>query len=122
VASHAATRLAPDALVLESPMSHGRSLLKTNPVLWILSFFSSYHFATSRFVAQIDVPLLIVHGELDSLVPLESGKQVFEAARSSTKTFTTIPGADHNDLHIVNPAMYWQAIDTFVGSVRPRSR
>ena len=122
VASHAATRLAPDALVLESPMSHGRSLLETNPVLWLLSFLSSYRFATSQFVAQIDVPLLIVHGELDSLVPLASGKRVFEDARSAKKTFTTIPGADHNDLHVVNPAMYWQAIDAFVGSVRPGGR
>jgi fermentation-respiration switch protein FrsA (DUF1100 family) len=122
VASHAATRLAPDALLLESPMSHGRSLLETNPILWLLSFLSSYHFATSRFVAEIDVPLLIVHGELDSLVPLASGKQVFAAARASKKTFTTIPGADHNDLHVVNPAMYWRAIDAFVESARAGSR
>lgn len=122
VAAHAATRLAPDALVLESPMSHGRSLLETNPVLWLLSFFSSYRFATSRFVQQLDVPLLIVHGDVDSLVPYASGKRVFDAARTARKTFATIPGAGHNDLHVVNPPLYWQAIDTFVASLRPGSR
>jgi fermentation-respiration switch protein FrsA (DUF1100 family) len=122
VAAHAATRLTPDALVLESPMWHGRSLLETNPVLWVLSFFSSYRFATSQFVQQLDVPLLIVHGDRDSLVPYASGKRVFEAARTARKTFATIPGADHNDLHAVNPPLYWQAIDTFVGSIHAGRR
>jgi fermentation-respiration switch protein FrsA (DUF1100 family) len=119
VAAHAATRLAPDALVLESPMANARSLLKTNPVLWLLSFFSSYRFATSESVQQLDVPLLVVHGDKDSIVPYASGRQVFEAARPAKKTFATIPGADHNDLHVANPPLYWQAIDTFLASIRP---
>jgi len=122
VAAHAATKVAPDALVLESPMPDIRSLLKTNPVMWLLSFFSSYRFSTSRFVADVTVPLLIVHGDADSIVPYAAGRRVFEAARSTQKVFATIPGADHNDLHVANAPLYWQAIDAFVGSVRPGGR
>jgi hypothetical protein len=119
VAAEAATRMAPDGLVLESPMPDVRSLLRTNPVMWLLSFFSSYRFPTSRYVAQRDVPLLVLHGDADSIVPYAAGRRVFEAARTATKTFATIPGADHNDLHVVNPGLYWDSIDAFVARLRP---
>jgi uncharacterized protein len=122
VAAQAATALPPDALVLESPMPDVRSLLKTNPVMWVLSFFSSYRFPTSKFVQQSDVPLLVVHGDADSIVPYAAGKKVFDAARAVKKTFVTIPRADHNDLHVVNPRMYWEMIDAFMATIRPGPR
>ena len=119
VAAHAATHVAPDALVLEAPMPDVRSLLRTNPVMWLLSFLSSYRFPTARFVRQLDMPLLVVHGDADSIVPYSAGKRVFEAARSPNKVLATIPGADHNDLHAVNPQLYWQLIESFLATVRP---
>ena len=122
VAAYAATQVAPDALILESPMPDVRSLLAENPVLWLLSFLSSYRFPTARFVAQAEVPLLVVHGDTDSIVPFAAGQRVFDAARTRQKTFVAIRGADHNDLHVVNPATYWSAIDTFVASIRSRAR
>ena len=122
VAAEAAIRLRPDGLVLESPMPDVRSVLRSNPVMWLLSFFSSYRFPTLRFVSRTDVPLLVVHGDADSIVPYEAGKRVFEAAATSRKTFATVSGADHNDLHVVRPQLYWQAIDTFVAGLRGDSR
>lgn len=118
VAAHAATQAAPDALVLESPMPDVRSLFKTNPVMWLLSFLASYRFPTSRFVQQLDLPLLVVHGDADSIVPYSAGKRVFDAAPTTKKVLATIPGADHNDLHAVNPGLYWQLIESFVATVR----
>jgi fermentation-respiration switch protein FrsA (DUF1100 family) len=122
VAAYAATRLPPDALVLEAPMADARSVLRSNPIMWLLSFFSSYRFATARFVRETDVPLLVVHGDADSIVPYAGGRRVFEAARTTRKTLATIAGADHNDLHVANLAQYWQAIDTFVAGIRPAAR
>jgi hypothetical protein len=120
VAAHAATRISPDALVLESPIPDVRSLLRTNPVLWILSFFSSYRFPTAQFVSRYAGPLLIIHGDTDSIVPYVAGRRVFDAAATPRKTFVTINGADHNDLHLVNPRQYWDAIDTFLAGVASR--
>ena len=119
VAAHAAAQRRPDGLVLDTPMPDARSVLKSAPVMWILSFFSSYRFPTASLVERLDVPLLIVHGDGDTLVPHAAGRRVFEAARTQRKTFVTIPGAGHNDLDAVNPALYWQAIDAFVASLRP---
>ena len=121
VAASSMSTSQPDALVLESPMPDVRTILRTNPVLWLLSFASSYRFPTSRFLRGYAGPLLVVHGDADSIVPYSAGKQVFTDASTARKVFTTIHGADHNDLHVVNPKTYWQAIDDFLALVtKPR--
>jgi hypothetical protein len=117
VAAYAASRTPPDALVLESPMPDVRSVLRTNPVMWLLSFLSSYRFPTSAFLARYDRPLLVIHGEADSIVPFSAGKQVFDAAPTRRKTLAVIEGADHNDLHVATPSPYWRQIDEFVNSL-----
>jgi uncharacterized protein len=119
IAVYAVQHAAPDAVILESPMPDVRSLLRTNPVLWLLSFLSSYRFPTAKLVRQWHGPLLIIHGDSDSIVPYAAGRRVFDAAETSHKTFVTIAGADHNDLHLVNPRQYWDAIDSFISRVRP---
>ena len=113
VAAHAAARYKPDALVLETPMPDVRSVLRSNPILWALSFLSSYRFPTSRLLDGFDGPLLVIHGDGDAIVPFSAGRQVFDRATTSQKTFVVIPGADHNDLHIVDPALYWGSVDRF---------
>ena len=107
----------PDAVVLESPMPDARSVLRTNPVLWVLSMFSSYRFNTSRHLAGYQGPLLVIHGDHDSIVPFAAGRRVFDAATAAPKSFVAIAGADHNDLHVVNPHAYWTAVDAFVASL-----
>lgn len=120
VAAYAASRTAPQALVLESPMPNVRTLLRSNPVLWLLSFLSSYRFPTSTFLQRSSVPLLVIHGDADGIVPFGAGRRVFADAPTTRKTFVTIPGADHNDLHLVDTARYWRAIDEFVGGLAVR--
>jgi len=120
VAAHAASRLPPDALVLETPMPEARSVLRTNPVLWALSFLSSYRFPTSQFLEPYRGPLLVVHGDADTIVPYEAGRRVYDRAPTADKTFVPIAGADHNDLHVVDPGAYWSAIDRFVMSLPGR--
>jgi fermentation-respiration switch protein FrsA (DUF1100 family) len=113
-AAHGAARVAPDGLVLESPLPDVRTVLAGNPVLRVLSFFSSYRFPTSRLLEAYEGPLLVVHGDADSIIPFSAGRRVFDKAPSRRKTFVVIPGADHNDLHIVNPPLYWKGIDDFI--------
>lgn len=120
VAAYAATRTPPDALVLETPMPEVRALLRTNPLLWTLSFLSSYRFPTTQFLERYRGPLLVVHGDADSIVPFDAGRRVYERAPTSEKTFVSIAGAGHNDLHLANPELYWASIDRFVVSLSRR--
>jgi uncharacterized protein len=116
VASRAATRFRGDALVLESPFPDVAALFAYNPVMRVLSLFASYRFATSEHLKQYSGPLLVIHGDIDSIIPFTAGKRVFERAPSSKKTFVTLPGVDHNDQHTSN-ATYWTAIDRFVSNL-----
>ncbi len=114
VAAYAATRTVPDAVVLDSPFPEIGSILGSNLLLRFLHLFSSYSFPTSRFLEQYDGPLLVVHGDQDSIVPFTAGRRVFERARSSRKTFAVMAGADHNNLDVANPHAYWTTVDQFV--------
>ena len=120
VAAHAAVQAAPDALVLETPWPEVRAVLRTNPILWALSFLSSYRFPTSQLLESYKGPLLVVHGDADSIVPFSAGRRVYDRAPSGQKTFVSIAGADHNDLHVVNPDLYWDSIDRFLMSLSRR--
>ncbi len=108
--------------MLESPMPDVRFLFRANPVMWLLTFLSSYRFPTSRFLAGYDGPLLVIHGDGDTIIPYAAGQRVFSDAAAVRKVFVAIPGADHNDLHLVNPDAYWGAIDAFVAGVGPGAR
>ena len=119
VASYAATETVPDGLILESPFPDVKSLFAGNPVMTILSVFSSYTFPTSRHLMKYSGPLLVVHGDGDSIVPLSAGRSVFERASTRHKTFAVLPGADHNDVHASHPA-YWSAADRFIASLPKR--
>jgi fermentation-respiration switch protein FrsA (DUF1100 family) len=117
IAAYAASRRPPDGLVLESPFPDIRWILRNNPLLWMLSLFSSYRFPQARFLAGYGGPLLVVHGDADSIVPFSAGRALFDGARTTRKTFVTIPGADHNDLQEVNPGLYWKSIETWLAAV-----
>jgi alpha-beta hydrolase superfamily lysophospholipase len=120
VAAYALSVGAPDAMILETPWPEVRWVLRSNPVLWALSFLSSYRFPTSKFLEHYDGPLLVVHGGNDSIVPFQAGKHVFEQAPTRRKTFVAVQAADHNDLHVADPGSYWAGIDRFVMSLSER--
>ncbi len=52
--------------------------------------------------AEWHLPLLLLHGEADRLVPIEGTRAFFEAAPAADKTLRVYPGGyheSHNDLH-----------------------
>ncbi|HEX3726189.1 MAG TPA: alpha/beta hydrolase [Pirellulales bacterium] len=55
-------------------------------------------------------PLLQIHGDADTLVPLVLARRLFAAAHEP-KTLMIIPGGDHNDLRT---GVFYQAFDEFI--------
>jgi hypothetical protein len=47
-------------------------------------------------IARSSAPLLMLHGEADTLVPIDQGREVFAASSSSQKKFVSLPGVVHN--------------------------
>jgi hypothetical protein len=56
---------------------------------------------------------LIIHGDKDDIIPLELGRQVFEAA-VPPKFFYVIEGADHNNTYQVGGAAYFRRLGDFI--------
>ncbi|MDZ4855041.1 MAG: alpha/beta hydrolase, partial [Nitrospirota bacterium] len=55
----------------------------------------------------------IIHGDKDDIIPIELGRQVFEAAKPP-KSFYVIEGADHNNTYQVGGAVYFRRWAEFV--------
>lgn len=47
-------------------------------------------------IARSKAPLLMLHGEADTLVPIAQGRKVFAASPSPEKHFVALPGVGHN--------------------------
>jgi uncharacterized protein len=112
MAAYAAAVARPDGVILESGFPSMRAVARSNPLLWTLSWFSSYQFPTARLMARSRVPALVLHGDHDSVIPYELGRDLY-AQLSGPKEFVTIEGGDHNDAAPPNPDKYWRAIETF---------
>lgn len=61
---------------------------------------------------QVKVPVLVMHGEEDQVIPLSHGHQLFEAA-SEPKQSLWVAGADHNNFPRVAGERYFQALAEF---------
>ena len=121
MAAYAASRHAPDGIVLESGFPSAPSLLKSYPVLWVFSWFSSYRFPTADWMRGVKVPTLVLHGTDDSIVPYAQGRALFDQI-GGPKRFYAIQGGDHNDPVPVDAEAYWHAVHEFVGTVGRRAR
>lgn len=98
VATQLAARVEAKALVLEAPMSSVTAVAQSRyPYLRVRPFLRD-RFESDRHIASISMPLLIVHGKEDQVIPLEFGKALFESA-IEPKQMEVIEGAGHNDLY-----------------------
>ena len=65
-------------------------------------------------VASITVPFLVIHGEWDDLVPVETATALYDSVGSTDKTMELIPGAGHNDLLWAGMKQYFDAMAAFL--------
>lgn len=60
-------------------------------------------------------PLLLIHGECDSIVPVNQAQQLAEAVGSSCRT-VTLPGVDHVQAYQSDPENYVKLVGRFFNS------
>ena len=66
-------------------------------------------------MGRSDSPLLMLHGEADTLVPIRQGREVFAASPAKRKVFVIVPGAGHNET--LDSAVAMSAVREFLASV-----
>jgi uncharacterized protein len=58
-------------------------------------------FRSGLAIRDVHVQVLMVHGEDDDVIPLNSAKRLFELA-NEPKTFVSVPGGNHLVLELAN--------------------
>jgi len=101
------------ALILEAAFTSIQAMAKeTFPLLPAGMLLKARYDSLSK-IKSVHLPLLILHGNQDKVVPFEQGQVLFEEA-NEPKTFYTIRGAGHNDSYVVGGNAYFEAIRGFV--------
>jgi len=104
----------PAALLLQAPFSSARAMARL--IVWpavvlIWKAISRVHFDTKQIVSELDVPVSVVHGRRDRIVPVRMGIEVYEAARKKGQLLV-VEKAGHNDVPDIAGEDYWRWITT----------
>jgi fermentation-respiration switch protein FrsA (DUF1100 family) len=83
-------------------------------------------FESEKHIRHVTCPILHLHGELDTIVPLKLGKKLFSAApeRSSkgvAKQMVLLPHTNHNDVYGPDNKLAIAAVENFLAGVKSRA-
>jgi uncharacterized protein len=109
VVAELSTEHPPAALVLRSPFADLASVGRIHyPFLPVRALLKD-RFPVADYVARIAVPITVVYGTEDSIVPPEESRRSVAAARAPTRLIA-VEGADHNDPALLNGDVLIQAV------------
>jgi alpha-beta hydrolase superfamily lysophospholipase len=69
-------------------------------------------------MGRVSLPTLILHAELDYIIPISDGEKLFEACQDPQKALLRVPGAGHNDIQMVAGGEYFARIDQLLARIR----
>jgi len=101
-------------LILESPFVSAFRVM-THVTLLPWDKFSNIDNAE-----KVSCSSLVIHGEMDEVVPFWHGQRIFDAL-PEPKTFHRIPKASHNDMAHMGGEAYWEAIKDFCQTIGKKS-
>ena len=102
----------PAGMALIAPFSSIRDMARLALPLPMAGWMVRNHYNSVALIPRVHAPLLILHGELDDIVPHSQGVKLFEAA-NQPKQFVTLPEAQHNNAHHVAADVMAEALVDF---------
>lgn len=104
-AIHIAANNQPKAVILEATFFNLQDVVNRwlpKKVTDKISPTMTYHFLSNEVISAIKVPLYHFHGTKDNIIPIKSGRKLFEVFENSQpdidKKFIEIKGGTHDDL------------------------
>ncbi len=82
------------AIVLEAPYLSALDVASTHYPIFPVNWLMVDRFRSDLAIRDVRIPVLMVHGEKDDVVPINSAKRLFELA-NEPKTFVSVPGGNH---------------------------
>ena len=96
VARNAAEEQPIAGLILVTPLLTGREVARAHGLGWI-AWLAGRPFDNGEKIAEVDCPLLLVHGDQDRVIPIEQGLELFER-HPGPKQLLRVPGANHQNV------------------------
>jgi hypothetical protein len=103
-------------LILESTFTHMAGMAAVHFPLPVPARLLQHRLNALDKIGTIMAPILFFHGDLDTIVPISHGRELFDAAKAP-KEFVTISGAGHTDTYFVGGQQYFAKIKSFVDSL-----
>ncbi len=106
-------------MVLESPFTSAADIARMIYFGLPVGLVMSVKLDNIGRIGEVKMPILVIHGVSDTVIPFSMGKEVFDAA-PEPKTFLPIAGADHSDCFDVGGEGYWSAWKTLIQNSESR--
>jgi fermentation-respiration switch protein FrsA (DUF1100 family) len=100
-----------NGLAIESGFAYASPLLELLGInIVALGLREEEGFSNLEKIERFVKPTLIIHAELDHIIPLSEGQALYEASPAGTKRFLKIRGANHNDIFLRGMGEYLEAL------------
>lgn len=117
------------AIVADSPYSSIDKMIERTylifpsitkkPFVWLTKLFTSLigistkNISPKNEIPNINIPILLIHGDKDSQIPVENSKILYEASNKDTTELWIVKNADHGHAHSLYPKEYEERIFNF---------
>ena len=86
---------------------------------WLpMRFLLTTRFNNQDKLKRLQMPVLILHGRKDTIIPFQHGEKNYAAANTRSKYFTELDG-DHNDAVMLSAEKYKRAVASFLATLVP---
>ncbi|PHS56923.1 MAG: alpha/beta hydrolase [Sulfurimonas sp.] len=118
IAANLASSLKAKAIILESTFTTAKEFA-SDVYPFVPGFLVHFTYETTRYLKDINYPILIIHSEDDDIIPFKYAKAIFENA-NEPKKFVKIKGS-HNYGFLQSKDIYLDALKNFLEKI-DRSR
>ena len=112
LATDLAVKLPCRSLILESAFTNSAEMAKLYAP-FLFDWRPKVPYDNLGKIGYVKVPVLVIHGSQDEIIPVDMGRRVYEAA-PEPKELYIIPGAHHNDTYLVGGTAYFERLRTFI--------
>jgi fermentation-respiration switch protein FrsA (DUF1100 family) len=112
LATDLAVRVPCRSLIIESAFTNSSDMAKLFAP-FMFDWRPSIPYDNLGKIDKLKVPVLIIHGDRDEIIPVEMGRRLFTAARDPKELYI-ISGAHHNDTYLVGGKEYFERLRAFI--------
>ena len=99
-------------LILVSPFYSGLRMAEDKGLGWVPGLNNPFDSASK--VRNFSMPLLVIHGTEDSIIPFEHGYDLYRQYPIEDKVFRTVHGVGHHGISRIAGENYWRWIGDLV--------